>query len=264
MPEIISSFSDPLLVHTKAFGPLLWTGSGKDPMGRSRYAVLSMETGNLLQWGWYSEQAGMGNLATAPVAVDTDFDGYDDWLYQGELSGDLWRWDLRGNPLVGTVLYHGDQPIQGQPALSTDVNGKVLVYFGTGAYIDSQDLADTSPQSLYCVRDDPNASTTYTRSDLLNQSSAISLTEGGPGWYVDLTQQAGERITQPPLVLDGVVYASSFAPSDEPCSAGGMSWLYRLDYRNGSNPREGHGHRRGCGLAPGGGPRRRQSGRADQ
>ncbi len=242
VPEIISSFSEPLLIHTKHFGPLLWSGGGKDAMGRSRFAVLSMETGNLVKWGYYSEGAA-GNLASPPVAVDMDFDGYDDWLYQGELSGDLWRWDLGSATLDAdnpVVVFEGNQPIQARPALSTDVNGKVLIYFGTGQYLDSGDLLDTTQQSLYCVRDDPAASTTSTRSDLLDQTSAISLTEGGPGWFVDLTQQSGERMTQPALVLDGVVYASSFAPSDEPCSAGGHSWLYRLNYRNGSNPREGH------------------------
>ncbi len=235
VPETITSFSEPTLVNTAEFGPLLWTGSGPDSGGFSRYAVLWMETGNLFHWDSYGQRMGDKNLSTAPVAVDLDFDGLDDLLYQGNMEGDIWRWDLTGNPLLGTKIFDGDQPITGRPTLATDVDGSVLVYFGTGQYLHMDDLTDVSPQSFYCVRDAPGGNTTLTRSDLRDQTSTIDLDEGGSGWFIDLVQQGGERIVEPAVVIDGVVYVTSFAPSQEVCSAGGVSWIYAMDYRNGSS-----------------------------
>ncbi len=237
VPETITSFSEPALINTRAFGPLLWTGSGPDPGGKARYAVLWMETGNLMYWDWYSSLTSGSNLASPPAAIDLDFDGYDDVLYQGDLKGDLWRWDLTGNQLVGTLLFSGDQPITARPTLTTDVDGSVLVYFGTGRYLDTPDLTDTSPQTIYCVRDQAGSSTVLTRNDLIDQTSSIQLVEGGPGWYVDLVQSPGERVTQPAVVIEQVVYVTSTAPEQAVCSAGGHSWLYALNYRNGSSSR---------------------------
>lgn len=237
VPETISSFSEPALVHAEEFGSLLWVGSGPDPAGKSRYAVIWMETGNLMWWDSYPDIAADANLASAPTAVDLDFDGYEDVLYQGTMDGDLWRWDLTGSTIVGSKLFDGDQPVTGRPTLATDVDGSVLVYFGTGEYLDMNDLLDVTQQSFYCVRDQPGANYVVTRADLLNQTSSPTLVEGGPGWYVDLVQRPGERITEPAIIIDGVVYATSFAPSQEVCSAGGISWLYAMDYRNGRSAR---------------------------
>ena len=40
-------------------------------------------------------------------------------------------------------------------------------------------------------------------------------------------------------MVAGTVFFTSFVPSQEICSAGGNSWLYRMDYGNGSVPDDG-------------------------
>ena len=46
----------------------------------------------------------------------------------------------------------------------------------------------------------------------------------------------GERVVQSNALVAGVVYFTSFQPSSEVCLAGGYSWLYSVDYLDGSAP----------------------------
>jgi type IV pilus assembly protein PilY1 len=46
-------------------------------------------------------------------------------------------------------------------------------------------------------------------------------------------------VTEPAVVVAGAVFFTTFVPSQEVCAAGGNSWLYRLDYENGSVPDDG-------------------------
>jgi len=53
------------------------------------------------------------------------------------------------------------------------------------------------------------------------------------GWRLDLPS-AGERLTGIPQLINGVIYFSTFIPSDAPCEHGGDGWLMALDYANGT------------------------------
>jgi len=53
------------------------------------------------------------------------------------------------------------------------------------------------------------------------------------GWRMDLPA-SGERLTGIPQLLNGVIYFSTFIPSDAPCQHGGDGWLMALDYANGT------------------------------
>jgi type IV pilus assembly protein PilY1 len=44
----------------------------------------------------------------------------------------------------------------------------------------------------------------------------------------------GERLTGIPQLINGVIYFSTFIPSDAPCHHGGDGWLMGLDYANGT------------------------------
>ena len=57
----------------------------------------------------------------------------------------------------------------------------------------------------------------------------------GKGWYFLLdpvTSHPAERILGKALVVSGVVFVTSFAPSDDLCGGGGESRLYAFDYIN--------------------------------
>ena len=53
----------------------------------------------------------------------------------------------------------------------------------------------------------------------------------GNGWR--MTMVDGERITNRPLIIGGVVFFTSYVPNDDLCSFGGNSNLYGVDYRTG-------------------------------
>jgi len=231
VPTITSSFTEPVLIETNA-GPVLWTGSGPDASGNAHAAVIRMDNGYIM----LDEALGLPiagtNAATAPIAYDQDHDGIADVVYQGDLGGSLYRWDISvaGNWTLGT-LFSGTQPIQARPTLALDDTGQLNIYFGTGKYVESADLSDTTPQSIYCLRDD--GSTTLDSSNLVKVTSDTTSSAGLPGWYRDLDHGSGERITQPALVVAGVVYFTSFAPTTGDCAVGALSYLYHVDYKNG-------------------------------
>ena len=175
-------------------------------------------------------------MATTPVVIDFDLDGYDDILYIADLTGDLWRFDLSTSPWTKTKLYDGNQPIQAQPILTVNEKGDILLYFGTGKYIEASDISNTDLQTFYCIIDN-HSGETVTRSGLVDQT--YSITTVGPtadGWYLDLVQSAGERITRPDALAAGTVYFTSYAPTDETCRAGGSAWFYQVDFLDGTNP----------------------------
>ncbi len=72
-------------------------------------------------------------------------------------------------------------------------------------------------------------------------SSITAVTSGQRGWFVNLVQGSGERITQRATVIAGTVFVPSFRPNAAICMGGGDSWLYSFDYKDGSAPSHANG-----------------------
>ena len=54
------------------------------------------------------------------------------------------------------------------------------------------------------------------------------------GWYLDFDTEAGERVHQAPFLrVDRIIFAT-VTPNEDPCSAGGSSWIYELDRFSGA------------------------------
>ena len=240
VPEIGASFTPPAVVRAHS-GTYLWVGSGPDAGGAAAYAVINLVNGNLTLQGQLGGTLSSANAMSAASVYDADWDGLSDYVYQGDLAGNLWRWDVRSadpDDWAYDVLFAGDQPIQARPTLAVDEDGTLLVYFGTGRYVGAPDQADTEQRSFYCIRDN-GLITGIHDSDLADQTSSIANLDGKSGWRMNLTQVEGERVTDAATVVEGVVYFTSFAPSDIACAGGGRSWLYRVAYRDGSTPQDG-------------------------
>jgi Tfp pilus tip-associated adhesin PilY1 len=174
------------------------------------------------------------NMATAPVIIDVNFDGYDDLLYVSDMAGHVWRFDLTSGMMSKSLLFSTDQPIQASPILTVNELGEVMVYFGTGRYVEQTDIDDVTEQTFYCIIDN-HSETAVDRFDLVDQTVSIQeVTPGYRGWYVDLVQATGERVTRPDALVAGVVYFTTFQPNAELCGSGGHSWLYAVDFRDGS------------------------------
>jgi Tfp pilus tip-associated adhesin PilY1 len=117
--------------------------------------------------------------------------------------------------------------------VTVDYDNSVYIYFGTGKYVDPSDMSSTTDQAFYCVIDN-HSGASLDVSDLVDQTSAINDVAGARGWYIALGNADGERVTEQVALAAGIVYFTSFAPTDEPCAAGGTSWLYAVKFRNGA------------------------------
>lgn len=237
--------------------------SGGDGIGY--LYVLDVQTGNLLKT--LSTNSG---TATSPSGLAKIAPYIDDYFsnntalraYAGDLDGNVWRFNFSGVPTAWTVQKWATlkdpsnvvQPITVLPAIA-DVNGKHMIYVGTGRYLGSPDVALTQVQSMWALKDDlsgvalgdartkVNTTTTGIMKLSLVQASSTTITSSSTpsadlntnlGWIVDLDLHAGERPTDPAYIYGTLAFTANI-PSSSACAAGGSSWLYFLDASNGGN-----------------------------
>ncbi|MEJ8856620.1 PilC/PilY family type IV pilus protein [Variovorax robiniae] len=126
-----------------------------------------------------------GNGLGAPRLIDLNGDGRPDIAYAGDLHGKLWKFDLSGKsssdwkPAFDNLpLYIAHdatgkaQPITAAPVWLPHPQGGLMLVFGTGRNLTNDDRGDTSPQTLYGVRD----STVITR----GEDNEVVLSGGEP------------------------------------------------------------------------------------
>jgi Tfp pilus tip-associated adhesin PilY1 len=224
----------------------------------SRPTITRLKTG---QWvaiagNGYDNTNGKAVLYLIDMTViDSDFDGDADFVYAGDLNGDMWRFDLTGvgNPVTaGAVsaykLYDGSpaQPITAAPDVSTHPDGGFLVFFGTGRAFNTADLADPTAQAIYGIHDQGAAlsSPTLVTQTLtfgsyggVTPSLSIRTSTSNPvnyasadGWKVDLP--AGERLLGHLQVRGDRVQLMTTNITNTPYE----NWLMQLDYLTGGSP----------------------------
>ena len=115
--------------------------------------------------------SGDGNGLATPSVVDVNGDGKADYVYAGDLGGNMWKIDLTGStianwevafaqggviaPLFKAVGPTGvDQPITARPAVMfhPQYHGYTVV-FGTGKFLGTSDFLNTDVQTVYGVWD---------------------------------------------------------------------------------------------------------------
>lgn len=156
------------------------TGANDSLTGNAVLYIVNLRTGELiLKIDTYvgSAEDPTGNnrpngLATvAPVDIDDDF--IIDYIYAGDLFGNLWRFDVTGPaPGTWTVLGKGNpsnrdpifvardpdgipQPITSRPDAAITDAGGLMIYFGTGQYNQLSDISNKDVQSFYGLLDSP-------------------------------------------------------------------------------------------------------------
>lgn len=237
-PILGTSFTQTAVVRTPSY-TALWSGSAPDVGGNAYVNLMNAETGQLIVATFLMSTSASTNMCGEAVPVDMDFDGFHDYVYQGDLAGNLWKFErVAGDSWVISALFEtGGKPIQTRPSLTAAPGGALMVYFGTGQYLEPADLTSSNQQSFFAVRDDmvPGSSPTYSSADLANQSSNIADVAGTQGWFFDLNKSSRERVTEPAVTIEGVTYFTSFAPDNTACAGGGESWVYGVNYLNGAH-----------------------------
>ncbi len=223
--------------------PIAVFGSGLDvDDGDAWLHAYDIRNGDLLGSILLSHSNNTRNKATRPASYDRNVDGTSERLYLGDMLGSLWRVELNNSPYPHqwdvTEIFDGNAPITATPALTSDPAGNVIVFVGTGAYLDEDDMDSTDQNYFYGVID-RGGGHRATLGSLVDQTTSIADIGGHDGWYIELNMADGERVTEASLVAAGNTLATSFAPSHDTCIAGGESWLYRFHYLNGGSPGEG-------------------------
>lgn len=224
--------------------------------GKGRLYVLDAESGDKVSEIVTDNESDPSKSGIARVSNWVDNIRLDDttrYAYAGDLSGRLWRFDLTAETATLLASFGSTQPITTRPELAevkaSDGTLKRVVFVGTGKYLGQGDLDDASVQSIYAVRE-PLADTGWGNfraaagvvQQVITASGATrTITEEsvdwttGPGWFVDLSAEAGERINVDFKIVSGVLTAVTNVPEREACTVGGRSYLYFFDYRTGSS-----------------------------
>jgi Tfp pilus tip-associated adhesin PilY1 len=132
--------------------------------GHSVLFILDPATGDLLK----RIDTGVGdcNGLSTPFASDVDHNGTVDYVYAGDLKGNLWKFDLSADDYTQWGVAYSDgvnpkplfqtpgQPITTRPDVTWHCKKHgYLVAFGTGRWLGMADLEDPGTQAVYGIWD---------------------------------------------------------------------------------------------------------------
>ena len=224
--------------------------------------------------GYVKIDTGAGTTTTpnglaAPAAVDVNGDNLVDYIYAGDLQGNMWKFDVSSTNTSNwtsasnrSVVYvakdsaNNLQPITTRPQIGRMPAGQpgYMVYFGTGRYLDSADASTATSsgvQTFYGIWDSSGVNNP-TRSSLLQQTVVSTQTVNGADYRVISNNPmvwkigspapspsyigwyidlptSGERNVTDSILRDGRIIFTTLIPSSDPCTAGGDGWLMELD-----------------------------------
>lgn len=202
--------------------------------------------------------ADTANGMTGISVSDTNGDFIADTAYGGDYKGNVWRiTGLGGTPTAQLMFVARDadgnrQPITGSPRIGRnpdDSPASFWVFFGTGSYLNENDLADPSVQTWYGLRDDASLiagrgelnDVLITAEGLVGTRLArvvetVNPTDmlGRKGWYIDLISpgnvRRGERMVEPNLFQGRTLIGATRIPNiADVCAPGGSGFIMAID-----------------------------------
>lgn len=237
--------------------------------GHAVLYVLNAHTGAVLKKiNTESGTAANPNGLSTVSPIDVDEDGVVDYVFAGDLQGQIWKFDLTddnmsnwdsdysasGDPAPLYTAYDEAspkvrQPITTPPDVIIHPNGGYMVVFGTGQYIATSDKTNTQVQTAYGIWDNGATVSSTNRSNLQQQTMTSAVDVDGieyrtvssnaidwstkKGWYINLPD-SGERVAFEPRVFGSLFYFTSMVPSSDICSYGGYSWDNFVDALTGA------------------------------
>jgi type IV pilus assembly protein PilY1 len=213
------------------------------------------------------------------TALDHDGDGIYSRVYAGDLGGNVFAfkddealtYSVCDTDISQVIVDGAWQSKKLFNASADGVQRKILytpdaigeeygemIFFGTN---DRSDPGETDVVNrIYAVKNDWTSSFTLTESDLVDVTDNLiqlgtetekervkTLLNTADGWYIRL-ENSGEKVVASPRVYGGVVYFSTYTPSDgtegdqeDPCAVSavrGVGRLYAVDYKTGASALE--------------------------
>jgi type IV pilus assembly protein PilY1 len=268
------SYGKPVIVKTKAKGwvVLVTSGynngtnsgdSGGDGLGH--LYVVNPKTGDLLQdivtTGCTGTPASNPcGLAQLSAYVSNGADNTAEYVYGGDLKGNVWRFDFTGSSLsnwsVARFAQLKDASGNGQPVTTSPelalVGTQRMVYVGTGLYLGTSDVpgatganaSSSQTQSMYGLKDVltstlPTPLRTTLQVQTFTTTATTRTATNNPvnyatqnGWYIDFPT-TGERLNTDPTIALGALIFTTNIPSSVVCQPGGSSWEYFINLKTG-------------------------------
>ena len=172
--------------------------------------------------------------------------------------------------VADSILFDSGQPITAAATLALDDDGRNWVFFGTGRYFVTKDGNDPSLQSYYGIKEPLVTDSTQKSWNTVSKTNLVDTTRyrvfidadrtvdsnGLPrnwaaleteqnshdGWYIDFKGDEnnanslfGERNLGQAVLLGGALTFTTFIPSEDPCVAGGESWVWSQFYKTGTS-----------------------------
>lgn len=235
-----------------------------------------------------------GSFISDPATVDLDIGSNRnasarfkaDVVYYGTIAGDMTQ--PRGtmyrlitknqgadssrtvNWIGNSTLIRPKQPIAASPSITTDDEGRVWVYFGTGRFFNRPEIKQTRRMDFYGIREPVDASNNIewreVKLEELFNSTDIVVTKGScvegaynqncvnvlgvtpptwqglldavnakEGWVHTMSNDPLERVLGKAALTGGAVTFTSYAPSENVCEHEGRSYLWGFYYKTGTS-----------------------------
>ncbi len=272
------SYGRPSIVRlaTGAWAVVIGNGYVNGGSGKASLFVLDAATGTLLRQlvvSTTTDSLSDPNGLSSPTVVDANGDFHADYVYAGDIKGNLWKfdisdpdpanWQVLPDPAGTTPLFVTDnglgipQAITTAPDVTFHPDGGLMVIFGTGRLFEQGDATSTATDSIYGIWDyNPWPSGyTFSRSDLVTQTltelthtASNARVRVASNYPVDYTIDAnsgtpahpGWVVDLPPgeRLLQNLVIRDKRAQmiTVNPTIQTGENWLIQLDYETGGAP----------------------------
>lgn len=225
--------------------------------------VLDLATGTVLKkWQFPDDQSFVTNIFGVDWGMDYSVDRiyfgdcYYDHTLHGNWGGKIYRIETNDetNPTLWdtSFVFNMERPITAEGSIATDDYNHLWVYFGTGRFFSEIDEVNTTTQRYIGIRDDTTRATTvaglYNVTDVkIDTNDQVIFPGGSTGSFPDLIDTVnahggwwrehmglGERNLTTALVFGGAVLYTTYLPTGDICSYGGIGRLYALYYRTGT------------------------------
>lgn len=258
IPALGNVLSKPIIAQVADGDWRVLMGNGPNGAGGTAQLVtISLRTGAATT---VNTGVGSDNGMSGVNVWNTGATDFADVVYAGDLAGNLWKiTNLAGTPTATSMFqanYGGTaQPITAAPMVSRHpTTRQTWVYFGTGRYLNEDDLTDQSVQTWYGLID--RGSVIAGRSGLADVSIvaevypddndednvedyAVRLLEqnaapGVDGWYIDLISSEngveGERMVVSNIFQGLTLIGTTRIPENtDVCNPSGRGWVMAID-----------------------------------
>ncbi len=229
------------------------SGGTCDTRGKG-FFVIDLVNGSVLWSYTMANNASLQySMPAQPAVVDRDNDGFIDTAYLGDMGGNVWRFKFcrSSETSCGISNWSGGflfdspsvaiRPIYTSATVAPDTSGRIWVYWGTGDKTDPTAATAGVYEHLYAVIDsDLTDPVNFSEVETLASAGSVWNETNYPDGYRIQLNGLGEKILADPTVFGGVVYFTTFKPSNssDPCEQGGEGYLYAIKQATGGGALE--------------------------